>query len=91
MIKRKESMIKQECLEMNNNKQIKIHLEDLDRVDSEVLEDLMDFRINLDKEGVNHLLETYLKSLKNSLADRKVNDPADKEEEWASNKARISF
>lgn len=72
MIKRKESMIKQECLEMNNNKQIKIHLEDLDRVDSEVLEDLMDSRINLDKEGVNHLLETYLKSLKNSLVVSKV-------------------
>ena len=52
---------------MNNNKQIKIHLEDLDRADSEVLEGLMDSRINLDKEGVNHLLETYLKSLKNSL------------------------
>ena len=52
---------------------------------------MKDFRTNSDKEEGIKALVTYLKSLKNSLVDRKVNDPVDKEEEWASNKARISF
>ena len=59
--------------------------------DFQVSRDLKDFRTNSDKEEGIKALVTFLKSLKNSLVDRKAKDPVDKEEEWASNKARISF
>ena len=55
--------------------------------------DSRDFRTNSDKEEeINKGLETYLRSLRNSLEARKVNDPADQEEDLATrNKAKISF
>lgn len=60
--------------------------------DSRAFPALKDSRINLDKvvEVIKDSV-TYLMNLRNSLEDRKGKGPVEQEEEWALNKARISF
>ena len=61
--------------------------------DSKASLDSRDSRTNSDKEEeINKGLETYLRSLRNSLEDRKAKDLADQDEDLANrNKAKISF